>query len=69
MSEETPRWMASINYRSNQGIVGIMVGFEEFDDLGDVIEQGPHWDTVESITITRLRDARDDLTIEQAAEL
>ena len=68
VNDETPRWLATINYRTDQGIAGIMVGFEEFVDFGDVIESGPDWDTIDSISIRRFRDANDTLTVEQSME-
>jgi hypothetical protein len=68
-NEVPPRWIANINYRFNEGTRGILIGFEEFTDLGQVIEQGPHWDSVVDITIQRLRDADETMTVEKGAEL
>lgn len=67
--DQPPRWMATIHYRFNEGIRGIVIGFEEFTDLGQVIEQGPHWDSVVNITVERLRDADPTMTVEKGAEL
>lgn len=66
-AQEEPRWLATIHYRFDMGVVGIVVGFEEFTDLGEVIEQGPDWDTIVEISITRMRDSDSALTVEQAA--
>jgi hypothetical protein len=34
-----------------------------------VIEQGPHWDSVVSINVERLRDADETMTVEKASSL
>jgi hypothetical protein len=67
--EKPPRWIAQINYRFDNGIRGVLIGFEEFGDLGEVIEQGPHWDSVVSINVERLRDADETMTVEKASSL
>lgn len=64
-----PRWIANITYRFEEGIRGVLIGFEEFADLGEVIEQGPHWDSVVGINIERLRDADETMTVEKGASL
>lgn len=69
IEEKPPRWIANINYRFDNGTRGVLIGFEEFPDLGEVIEQGPHWDSVVSINIERLRDADETMTVEKAASL
>jgi hypothetical protein len=67
--DKPPRWIAQINYRFDNGIRGVLIGFEEFGDLGEVIEQGPHWDSVVSINVERLRDADETMTVEKASSL
>lgn len=67
--EKPPRWIANINYRFDEGVRGILIGFEEFSDLGEVIEQGPHWDSVVDITVQRLRDADETMTVERATTM
>jgi hypothetical protein len=67
--EAPPRWIANIAYRFENDVRGVLIGFEEFSDLGEVIEQGPHWDSVVSITIERLRDADETMTVEKGASI
>jgi len=69
INEEQPRWIANINYRFEEGVRGILIGFEEISDLGQIIEMGPHWDSIVDITIQRLRDADETMTVEKGAEI
>jgi len=46
------RWKATINYRSKNGTVDVEYFFEEFDDLADIVERGPDWNTIDSMTVT-----------------
>lgn len=65
----SPRWIASIEYRSLSGVVDIDVPVEEIDELQDIIERGPDWNTIIRIVI-RLNPARTTYphdTIEAAA--
>lgn len=64
------RWMASISYRTDHGTTTSFVDVEEIGDLQDIIEAGPHWDTVISISIVRINHCSSrTLTIEQAEYL
>jgi hypothetical protein len=64
------RWKAVCVYRTGNGPVDIDHLFEEIADLHDLIERGPHWDTLISCTITLNRPAEDDaLTVEKAERL
>lgn len=68
MTPETPRWIASLQYRFEEGVAGITVGFEEWEHLAEVVERGPHWDSIVEITVKRLRDVDETMTVERGAE-
>jgi hypothetical protein len=42
---------------------------EELAELHDLIEHGPHWDTIVRIEIVRVNHIYPDLTFEQAKKL
>ena len=63
------RWIATVNYRANTGLVDVQHDISELYELQDLIERGPHWDTIESITVVRSDKAFANLTIEQAERL
>lgn len=61
------RWKAKVYYRVNAGILLVDHEFEELSELHNLIERGPHWDTINKIEITLLRPAEDsNLTVEAA---
>ncbi|MGY2995476.1 hypothetical protein [Mesorhizobium sp. URHB0026] len=66
-----PRWKAVILYRMEAGnFVDVEHLFEEIEDLHELIERGPHWDTIIRCTVTLNRPAeRKDLTLEAAQQL
>lgn len=64
-----PRWQATVHYRTDSGIVDVVHGLEEIGDLQELVEIGPHWDTIERIEIVRALAVPSDLTVEGAAKL
>ena len=65
-----PRWKAVAVYRTDSGGVDVEWFFEEIAELHDLIERGPHWDSLVSCTVTLNRPAEDtSLTVERAAVL
>lgn len=62
------RWYVQIEYRSEEG--GSFVGhyIEELDELAQIVEVGPHWDTIIKCVVTLNRRLEDipRLTKEQA---
>jgi hypothetical protein len=62
------RWQAVVHYHSDNGLIGVVFDFDEIADLHDLIERGPHWDTIETVSIFR-EPSRETLTIEQAEKL
>lgn len=64
------RWLATVWYRTDNGSVDVRYELEELKDLHDIIERGPHFDTVESIRILRINHVTGaTLTIEQSKAL
>lgn len=66
------RWRAEISYRHSDGLnhAPRQVFLEELFQLHDVVEQGPHWDTIEGIQIARINhNESPTLTVEQAEQL
>lgn len=63
------RWKVVVEYRSRAGIVDVEHGIEELDELHDLIERGPDWNTLIKITVTFARPVSELLTIEEAARL
>ena len=57
------RWKAKIIYRHGFGPVDVSHDLEELGDIHDVVESGPHWDTIESIK------GLEGLTVEEAGKL
>lgn len=45
------RWNAIIVYRSELGLVEVDHHFEEMDELHDLVESGPDWNTIEKIEV------------------
>ena len=64
------RWQATLHYRTDHGAVDIVYELAELMDLHDLVERGPHWDTVEKIEIVRINHVTSEtLTVEQAEVL
>ena len=60
------RWIAGISYQTDAGPIVVDHGIEELEELADLVEAGPHWDSIRVIVITRGRDRRPGFTIEDA---
>lgn len=64
------RWKAVVTYRSEHGDLDIEHYFEEIIDLNQLIEAGPHFDTLLHCVITVNRTCEEtELTVERAATL
>jgi hypothetical protein len=64
------RWQALITYRTepDKKNIELLFRFDEFDELGEQIEEGPHWDTIVEIKILKVGYSLvENLTIEKAA--
>lgn len=62
------RWTATITYRCDEGLAHIFHDLDEIEELDGIVEQGPHWDTIDQITIVRT-GGNPTLTVEKAAQL
>ena len=63
------RWIATVYYRFNSGIIEVLHDLEELEELHDLVENGPHWDTITHIHIERSDKQYAELTVEQAEAL
>ena len=60
------RWSAVIAYRSEAGPTHRTVAIEELEELQEIVEQGPDWNTIISIAVTLERATTPNLTLEKA---
>ena len=49
--DEHFRWIAVVSYRSQNGLIEVDHHFEEISELDEIVERGPDWNTIDSITI------------------
>lgn len=65
-----PRWAATVYYRSDDlGLVDVEHDLVEIEELQDLVEHGPDWNTIEKIEIVLARKSYDGLTLEKARRL
>lgn len=65
----TARWIATVHYRMEAGLVDVQHDMVELEELQDLVECGPDWDTIDRIEIVRADGAERKLTIEQAERI
>lgn len=65
----TKRWIAKVTYRSEHGTVDVDHEIEELDEIAEIVERGPDWNTIETIEIQLAEPFPPGLTLEQAASL
>jgi uncharacterized protein YllA (UPF0747 family) len=63
------RWIATIFYRSDAGLVDVDHDFEEIEELHSIVERGPDWHTIDRIEVRLVRSIIGKITLEQAAKL
>jgi hypothetical protein len=63
------RWNATVYYRSDMGLVDVIHDIEELEDLHQLVESGPDWNTIDKIEIVRIGNQTPNLTIEEAMKL
>jgi len=49
------RWTATATYRAESGPLDVDYDFDEFDELGMLMERGPTWDTIIKVKIVLAR--------------
>jgi len=65
-----PRWAATVHYRADAGLVDVTHDLDEIEELHDLVERGPHWDTIDRIVIVRaVAGSPLTLTVEEAEKL
>lgn len=61
------RWEAVITYRTDNGLIDVPHMFEEFDELGVLVENGPDWNAIDHVDVRLIRRSLpDDYTVEDA---
>jgi hypothetical protein len=63
------RWVATVFYRTEAGLVDVQHDISELDEMQDLVERGPHWDAIDHINIVRADGADLSLTVEEAARI
>lgn len=63
------RWIATVYYRTQAGLVDVQHDIEELFELQDLVERGPNWDAIDRIDIVRADGREQELTIEEAERL
>jgi hypothetical protein len=64
------RWHATVHYRTQNGRLDVHHDLKEIVDLHDLVERGPHWDTIDKIEIVRVNHCDGPtLTVEQSLKL
>jgi hypothetical protein len=65
-TEPLIRWHAIVYYQTDQGPLEVEHDFEELEELHDLVEHSPHWDTIIKIEVFRVDPIHPGLTVEQA---
>jgi hypothetical protein len=60
------RWKLNLYYRTEKGTLKVERWINEFAEMVDLVEFGPHWDTIEKIEVFRINPINVDLTVERA---
>jgi hypothetical protein len=55
---QTKRWQAIIQYQAENA--PRVTQFEEFDELGEIVEQGPDWNLIAHFEVKLLRRSAKD---------
>ena len=63
------RWIATVHYRTESGLVDVEHDLEELEELQDLVERGPNWDAIDRIDIVRADGRERALTVEEANRL
>ncbi len=66
---DSPRWTAVLTYRGENGPIEVMHDIEEIEELHDIVDRGPDWNTLIDIRVTLARCIYPGLTLEQSATL
>jgi len=62
------RWRAKIFYRTSNGLIDVEHRFDEMEQLHDIVEAGPSWQTIDRIEVV-YTGLTEKLTVEEADAL
>ena len=62
-------WRATLKYRTDNGPVDVQYDMAELYELYNLVERGPHWDSIIDIRIVRARWSEGPLTVEEAEQM
>lgn len=68
MTGRLPRWRATVTYRTDHGPNPVVHDIEELDELHNLVERGPDWNTITSIHVELAEPGEPDFTVERAAQ-
>src|SRR3546814_20835361 len=60
------RWIATVHYRTEAGLVDVQHDLDEIEDLQDLVEHGPHFGAIDHINIVYALGGDEKLTVEGA---
>lgn len=63
------RWRATVHYRTEGGRVDVLHEIIELEELQQLVERGPDWNTIERIDIVLASPDPPGLTVERARSL
>jgi len=69
VKKPSERWTATLWYRAAHGLVEVAVHFEELEELHDIVERGPDWNTLDRIEVRLTRNSTPNLTVERSETL
>jgi len=64
MHAEMVRWVATVYYRTDVGLIDVEHRLEEIGDLHDLIERGPDFYAIDHVDIRHFDNPTPGLTIE-----
>ena len=62
------RWLATVYYRTETGLVDVEHYVDELEDVQEVVEAGPSWESIDRIVITYELGERPKTIAEAEAE-
>lgn len=63
------RWHVEIIYRTEAGENVVAHYIEELDEVAEIVERGPDWNTIISISIDLVRVCTPGLTVEKSEQI
>ena len=69
MYDDLISWRATVKFRTENGPVDVQYDMAELYQLHNLVEHGPHWDSIIDIRIVRARLSDGPLTIEEAEQM